>query len=537
MDSTTEKNWWQRNWKWLVPTAGGIILLCVICTVLPVLTLFEVLKSSEVYQMALKEVKSNPDVVQVLGEPVEPGWWLSGSIKVSGTSGQADIAIPISGPKDSGTLYVVALKTAGQWQFVILEVAVDGQDERINLLKDSVIALPPTPTPLPTLALPDEPILLTPLPTVALPPTPTPPILLPTPTSPILSTNTPTPIGYTGVRVELVIRQPSWVQILTDDEKVFEGVLLAGENQSWSSQQRVAIMAGNGGGVEVIVNGINRGLMGDEGQVVEQVWEKADTTPVSTPQEYTSTPTPVFSSFSRDGVYQQALEAASANTEVARALGGPIEGAGFHGMIDTTGALGEADIAISISGSENSGALYAVATKRRGRDKWIFTLLEVLVDGQGESIDLLAGGPILGESQQAADSHYERGYNYSNSGRYEQAMAEYTKAIGLDPEFAAAYNSLCWTGSLSGQATEVMEACERGVELAPDNGMYRDSRGLARALTGDYAGAIEDFRFFVTWSKSAGYETLASKREAWITELEAQRDPFDEATLEELQNE
>ncbi len=50
-------------------------------------------------------------------------------------------------------------------------------------------------------------------------------------------------------------------------------------------------------------------------------------------------------------------------------------------------------------------------------------------------------------------------------------------------------------------------------------------------------GAIEDFRFFVAWSKSAGYDTMASKREAWIAELEAQRNPFDEATLEELQNE
>ncbi len=432
MDLTTENNWWQRNWKWLAPTAGGIILLCVICPVL-FFTLFEELRSSEVYQMALKEAKSNPDVVQVLGEPVEPGWWLNGSIEVNGPTGQADLAIPISGPKDSGTLYVIAQKTAGQWQFVTLKVVVDSQNERINLLKDSVIALPPTPTfptPLPTIALLDEPILLTPLPTIALRDTPTPPTLLPTPTS---------------------------------------------------------------------------------------------------------SPIPSSSSFS--GVYQQALKAASANTEVVRALGEPIEGGGFHGMVNTTGALGEADIAISISGSQNSGTLYAVASKKRGRDKWNFTLLEVLVDGQGEPIDLLAGGPIPNESQQAADSHYERGNNYFNSGHYEQAMTEYSKAVELDPEFAAAYNSLCWTGGLSGQARQVMEACERGVELAPDSGAFRDSRGLVRALTGDYAGAIEDFRFFVTWAKSAGYDTMAAKREAWIAALKAQRNPFDEATLEELQNE
>lgn len=150
MDLTTEKNWWQRNWKWVVPVVGGIILLGVICTALPFITLFgifENFKSSALYQTALKEVNSNPDVVQALGEPIEAGWWVNGSINISGPSGQANLAIPISGPKDSGTLYLIGLKTAGQWRFMTLEVAVDGQDERINLLKDSVIALPDTATP------------------------------------------------------------------------------------------------------------------------------------------------------------------------------------------------------------------------------------------------------------------------------------------------------------------------------------------------------------------------------------------------------
>jgi regulator of sirC expression with transglutaminase-like and TPR domain len=38
-----------------------------------------------------------------------------------------------------------------------------------------------------------------------------------------------------------------------------------------------------------------------------------------------------------------------------------------------------------------------------------------------------------------------------------------------------------------------MDACERAVALAPDDGQIRDSRGLARAMTGNIEGAIEDF--------------------------------------------
>lgn len=112
--------------------------------------------------------------------------------------------------------------------------------------------------------------------------TPTP---LPTNTATAIPpTDTPTPVIYTGVTVDLVIRESSWVQILVDDVKAFEGILQAGETRQWTGERRVAIRAGNAGGVEVIVNGINRGFMGPTGQVVDQVWEKVDDPAVLTPQ-------------------------------------------------------------------------------------------------------------------------------------------------------------------------------------------------------------------------------------------------------------
>lgn len=151
-----------------------------------------------------------------------------------------------------------------------------------SIIQTSVIPATPTKTPRATGVSEDSALLI--------------PTITPLPTStdtPVPPTDTPTPIVYTGVLVELVIKQPSWIQILADDEKVFEGVLQAGENPSWSGQKRVAIRAGNGGGVEVIVNGVNRGLMGAEGQVVDQIWEKVDdpsaASPPPTPSE---TPTP-----------------------------------------------------------------------------------------------------------------------------------------------------------------------------------------------------------------------------------------------------
>ena len=55
------------------------------------------------------------------------------------------------------------------------------------------------------------------------------------------------------------------------------------------------------------------------------------------------------------------------------------------------------------------------------------------------------------------------------------------------------WNKLCRLGALWEQVKEVQEACGRAVALEPTNGDYRDSRGIARALTNDSTGAIDDF--------------------------------------------
>ena len=121
-------------------------------------------------------------------------------------------------------------------------------------------------------------------------PTPTPlPTATPTPTV------TPTPLYYTGVTVELVISDESWVQVLVDEAKAFEGVLQAGERRHWTGDRQVAVRAGNAGGVDVFVNGEAMGLMGEPHQVVDQVWEKLDAAPITPNQGVADTPTPTAS--------------------------------------------------------------------------------------------------------------------------------------------------------------------------------------------------------------------------------------------------
>jgi len=119
-------------------------------------------------------------------------------------------------------------------------------------------------------------------------------------------------------------------------------------------------------------------------------------------------------------------------------------------------------------------------------------------------------------------------------GKIKEAIAAYKKAQKLDPTKISAglWNSLGLAGCLRRHAAEVMFACEQALELEPKRGDYVHTRGLARALTGNYTGAVEDFQFFVKWAKDAKLsEDLVKEREVWIQELKSDRNPFDEATL------
>jgi cytochrome oxidase complex assembly protein 1 len=138
MNTSQRKGWFGRNWKWFIP-AGCLSIVAAAGAVVAagVYFVFGAIKSSDVYQQALTRVRSNPAVVRELGEPIEPGWLISGSINVSNDSGNADVRIPVSGPKKSGAVYATAIKKQDKWDFSALEVEIEGETKRINLLAPS----------------------------------------------------------------------------------------------------------------------------------------------------------------------------------------------------------------------------------------------------------------------------------------------------------------------------------------------------------------------------------------------------------------
>ena len=119
------------------------MLLLVGCFVFLIISVvFGALKSSDAYKAALEKAKADPRVVSALGTPISDGFFVGGKTNVSGTSGQADMTVPISGPNGKGTLYFVATKFAGKWTFSKVMVEIEKTGQRIDLIEDPATTVP-----------------------------------------------------------------------------------------------------------------------------------------------------------------------------------------------------------------------------------------------------------------------------------------------------------------------------------------------------------------------------------------------------------
>ncbi|MBD2776080.1 CHAT domain-containing protein [Iningainema tapete] len=159
------------------------------------------------------------------------------------------------------------------------------------------------------------------------------------------------------------------------------------------------------------------------------------------------------------------------------------------------------------------------------------------------NLDLALDAQALDNNPEAVANHLAakalvtEGVFLAVQGNVKKAIATYAEAQKLDPKLeisADSWNSLCWHGSRHGDAANVMFACEKAVAKAPTDGNNRDSRGFARALTGDTKGAIEDFQAFI---ESTGDAQQKSQRQGWVNALRAGKNPFTPEEMKKLRSE
>jgi hypothetical protein len=109
------------------------ITLLVGFVILIIAALGGVIKSSDSYKIPVARAKADSRVINALGTPIEEGFSSAGiTTDVSTTqspgtsSGNANLTIPISGPKGKGTIYVTGNMLNGVWTFPTMLFKMDG---------------------------------------------------------------------------------------------------------------------------------------------------------------------------------------------------------------------------------------------------------------------------------------------------------------------------------------------------------------------------------------------------------------------------
>ena len=94
-----------------------------------------------------------------------------------------------------------------------------------------------------------------------------------------------------------------------------------------------------------------------------------------------------------------------------------------------------------------------------------------------------------------AIAYYNRGNSYVAINDYTQAIADYTKTLEINPNYADAYaNRAVITYMVLGNYNQAMEDFNKAIELDPDDAVFYNKRGELYYTLKEYEKALNDFR-------------------------------------------
>lgn len=110
-----------------------------------------------------------------------------------------------------------------------------------------------------------------------------------------------------------------------------------------------------------------------------------------------------------------------------------------------------------------------------------------------------------------AIAYWSRGNTYYLKRQLDDAIADYNKAIQLNPEFALAYYGRCSAYKDKGEFVRAIADADRVIEINPQDPEAYANRGSAYVAKGDKDRAVADYRKALQIDPSHQMATVALK--------------------------
>ncbi|WP_052312045.1 DUF4115 domain-containing protein [Richelia intracellularis] len=103
----------------------------------------------------------------------------------------------------------------------------------------------------------------------------------------ILENNVPIPIYKTVVilkplfnpnqlQITIKLQGKSWLRVIVDNKKVFEGIIDRGAQKIWKAEKRIFVRSGNAGAILLSINGEKEKILGKQGEIREFILTNKD---------------------------------------------------------------------------------------------------------------------------------------------------------------------------------------------------------------------------------------------------------------------
>lgn len=133
------KNWFQSNWKWSIPS---ILCLILIMGYLfsssdgNILDFAQAYNDSSLYEKAIEKANSNKRILEIIGEiqPVDKLAILEGNSIYSNNNTSVVLSIRIKGTKSNGKLDITAKKAGSEWEYKKILVRCKNPKEEITIV-------------------------------------------------------------------------------------------------------------------------------------------------------------------------------------------------------------------------------------------------------------------------------------------------------------------------------------------------------------------------------------------------------------------